>query len=586
MMIENTFMEEIMSAHKRNPYKSAWLYILGFLLAGALHVADALVVRQMLAEGPANSGWRAFASTALFVLNLAVYIFLLIHWMVSLYFRLLPSWARLYCMIAAVMMIFFLFDRTVKYRVALYQTALEHAAWYAYYLPLAIIPAMFLLTCLSAEPDTRARRLARRIVAAVCAALLLVVLTNDLHQLVFIRFTETGREGAWGTYYPGPFWYVFYGFIILCLIIGTVLLVAGDRKKNSGKRALPAVIVLFLMVAVLRFVDLGDKLTPWRFPETAVFCMLGIFECCIRTRLLPSNENYSEFFANVRFPVVITDHDLRTVYRTATGAMIPEGQIRLEAANEESLVRSRAELGNGRVLHGKPLKAGYVFFVSDESVLRAINDRLEDVADVLKGENELLRFENQQKEERAQIDARNAVYAQAEAEVYDAQKRIAVLLDSARPGTPDYRKYMARALLLTAYVKRKTNFVLAAKEQEMLQDNKEETASFPEQRFFSAAELFLALDESARFLDFCGIPTNVAQGTKALFSYAEVMALYDTFEAVIENLLELAKGLVVMLGDGFIRLLPDCPVFSMSENTPAKIHQETEDGQIYLTLRY
>ena len=70
------------------------------------------------------------------------------------------------------MMLFFLLERAVRYRVALPETVLEHITWYGYYIPLAVIPSMFLLTCLAVErvgmPEARIL-LAQAAIYVACA---------------------------------------------------------------------------------------------------------------------------------------------------------------------------------------------------------------------------------------------------------------------------------------------------------------------------------------------------------------------------------------------------------------------------------
>ena len=545
---------------KSETRNSVWFYIAGFLIGGALHLADRFTVMAVNGGKPSDTAVLALISTVLFTLNLSVYFLVIVRWFVSVRTRLLPSRGRAYLSIAAIMMAAFLLDRAVKYRVAAEGSLLQHAAWYGYYVPLAIIPTMFILTCLSAEPESRRKKIARAAAAAVCAVLVLAVVSNDFHLLMFRPIGDAEQSGQWGTYTTGPVWYVYYAFIILCVIAGAVLLAVRDRREKRGRRTLPSVLILFLMLVTMTVFDRFVHNSPWAFPEIAVFSMLGIFESCVRSRLIPSNENYERFFENVSFPALITDRDLAPVFRTASGGAIPTERLS-DAAG------SPYELGDGRVLCGRELSSGYVFFVSDESGIRALNDKLADVMDALEGENELLRLENQQKEERARIDARNAVYARASSEVYDVQKRISVYLRRAEDGG-DYKANVAKALLLNAYVKRTTNFVLISSERDE----------------FSAEELFSALSESARFLALCGVGTSVERETDWTFSYAEVRALYDTFEMLIEALPEDAKALSVALGDGSIRLLCDSGPFHIPGGTPAAVETLTEDGQLYLSV--
>ena len=545
--------------------KIVW-FVAGFLLAGVLHVFDRLVNAALFDVPASASALPAFCSTLLFVLNLAVLCALVLWWAQSVYDRLLPSVGRSCMLAAAALMMAFLMIRSVKYRLAGYGTLLEHICWYAYYVPLAAIPALFLTTALYMEPERRGRKWQVRLVLAVTLLLVLGVATNDLHYLMFRPRPEgLPQGGQWSTYYTGPLWYALYGFIILCIILGLVLLALADRRKHRGRRAFRLSLLLLVMLGMMTLSDrlLGTRgfPVPWAFPETSVFCMIGIFESCIRSRLIPFNEGYIDFFEQLQLPVDITDPALQTVYRTAKPVQADESQ-RKTALDTPLLLDGQTRL------YGRRIDAGYAFWVGDESTLQRLNEALEDANEVLESENELLRLETEQAAERLRVDARNRVYALAAAEVYGTQKKIAALLDRLGPGAEDYSQVLAQILLLNAYVKRKTNFALQAAERETV----------------TAQELYLALDETARFLELCGVQSSVEQRTDRTFTSAEATALYDSFALLAERFAGSASHLMALLTGDALRLMVECETAVDLPQTPAQIETSAEDGLLYLTL--
>ena len=318
--------------------------------------------------------------------------------------------------------------------------------------------------------------------------------------------------------------------------------------------------------------QLADKLwpitgfhSPWAFPEAAVLGMLGIFESCIRSRLIPHNENYIGFFGKLRLPAVITDRSFSPVFRTASDVTATAAQFR-------SALEGPIELGGDAVLYGNRISGACAFWVSDESVMRRLNERLEDVAEVLETENDLLRFENKQKEERARVDARNRVYSNAANEVYATQKKIAALLDVTAPGNEDYGANMAKILTLGAYVKRKTNFVLVSSERERV----------------SAEELYLALDESTRFFSLCGVNAVATSSASLELCVKDAASIYDAFELILEAMMDsgakLPDDLLVSLSDGRVRVFADIPFALPDADSPCEIEESAEDGQYFVTL--
>ena len=542
--------------------RSTALFAALFLLAGVLHVLDRLLVQSLLTEtGAPASALPAFGSTALFAANLAVYMSLLLWWLSSVQRRLLPSRGRTCLLLAGLFMLLFLLDRAVKYRLADFSTLLEHICWYAYYVPLAMIPTFFLLTCLSMEPRRSAAP--ARAVWAISLALILGVVTNDLHHWMFRPLGDLTQNGGWGTYSNGPLWYLLYAWVVVSILLGLGLLARIDRRRG-GRRVLPPALLLLTLVML----SLADSWisrfalpAPYYFPETFIFGMLGVFESCIRSRLIPFNENYDGFFSRLELAAEITDPALAPVYVTARPIAAAPEQLR------ESLSAPLA-LDEDTRLFARPLRAGYVFWTGDEGTLRRLNEALAEAAEVLETENDLLRYENEQAERRARVDARNRIYARAAEEVYGTQKRISALLDGMDPAAPDYRDTLARVLLLNAYVKRKTNFVLLSAERDTV----------------SAEELALALEESVRFLCLCGLNASVETTARRAFSNAEAAALYDSFQTVSELLLDRTGAMMVSLSDESLRLVAECALPERLPETPARIEAESEDGQLYLSF--
>lgn len=540
------------------------LYIGGFLLGGLLHFLDSLLNELLKTlPGAEGSALPGLGSTALFVLNLTVYCLMLLWWMQSVHTRLLPSRGRVCTLSAGVLMLAFLLIRSVKYRLATLGSLLEHTCWYAYYVPLVLIPALFLMTCLDMEPERKNRPMLFRLVLCLALGVVLCIVTNDLHRWMFRPLGDVTATGGWGSYLVGPLWYICYGFIILCILLGLVVLALANRRRHGGRKAMLPALLLLGMLGMLQVVDrhVLTNNAPWQFPETAVFCMLGIFESSIHSRLIPYNENYVEFFTQTLLSAEITDPSLHTVYATQTPIYASETQRR-QALDAPLLLDADTRL------FGKKISAGYAFWTGDGSTLRRLNEELADANDVLKTENELLRYETEQAAKRLHVDARNQVYAKAAAEVYGCQKKIAALLDRLHPGSPEYPAVLANILLLNAYVKRKTNLVLQAAERDSV----------------SAQELFLALDESAHFLSLCGVRSSAEQKTTREFPAAEATALYDSFELLAEFFVGKAVNLLALLTDESLRLVVECPLPQQLPPTPAVHTRTEEDGLLYLTL--
>ena len=301
---------------------------------------------------------------------------------------------------------------------------------------------------------------------------------------------------------------------------------------------------------------------PYSTQEINIFGMLGVFEICIRNHLIPSNENHIGFFEQLGRPVMITDRDLSPVYRTNKAVKASEEELRA------SLKQPVYPQENIR-LSGMEIRAGYAFWTEDESELNRENRRLESANELLSEENDLIRAENELKEKKAGLDAQNMVYDRIAAELYPRQKRIEDLLESAQPDTEEFRRALGECCVLNAWCKRKSNLLLL-----------DETALPKRNR-----ELFLALQESARFLKCCGVKAAAVGEETTDFPLADIHDLYDSFEAIIEGWLPSMRQMAVSLQEDGIRLAVITERELPLPETILPVEKQISEGTVFLTVR-
>ena len=289
--------------------------------------------------------------------------------------------------------------------------------------------------------------------------------------------------------------------------------------------------------------------------------MLGSFEVCIRNRLIPSNENHIGFFEQLGLPVMITDRELAPVYRTDRPVPASEEELRTSL---EHPVYPREELR----LSGMGIRAGYAFWTEDESELRRENRRLESANEILREENTLIRRENELKEKKARLDAQNRIYDRIAEILYPRQKRIEKLLEEAEPGTEGFSGALGECCVLNARCKRKSNLLLL------------DETTLPEKN----RELFLALQESARFLKCCGVEAAAVGEETTDFPLSDIHELYDTFETVIESWLHALRRLTVSLTGTGIRMAVETDREMTLPETVLPVEARSSEGTVFLTV--
>ena len=166
------------------------------------------------------------------------------------------------------------------------------------------------------------------------------------------------------------------------------------------------------------------------------------------------------------------------------------------------------------------------------------------------------------------------MYDRIAAELYPRQKRIEALLESAKPGTDQFRRALGECCVLNAWCKRKSNLLLL------------DEVMLPRRN----RELFLALQESARFLKCCGVEAAAVGEETTDFPLADIHDLYDSFEAVIEAWLPSLRQVAVSLQEDGIRLAinGDQALFlpeMIPPETILPIRKQISDDTVFLTIR-
>ena len=536
--------------------KGTIIFMCVLFFGGVCHVMDSIVAED----------YNFIISTWLFCIDLMIYSGLILHFVQSVRRRLLPSPARTYMIASGMLMEFFLLLRTSSHRLVHWSTPIKRHCWYLYYVPILLVPTLFLMSSFyfGNRPEQHSRL--KRYPLIPGFALAIGVLTNDLHHLAFIPNPDTVRFiGQNGTYEHGVLYYAAYTWAGSMCAAGILHLIAVSYKMRDWKKAISPFLCLLLiplLTSVNKILVAAHLPEPFQMTEIMIFCMIGVQECCIRNRLLPHNINYDSYFSQLELPVIITDCDITPVYHTAVPVHADKEQMR-------QAVGGHVYPEPDTRLSGMELQAGLAFFASDESNQHRLNDELENANDILSMENELLAHEQELLAEKASIEERNRLYDEAAAAVYPAQKRIAALLKQMKPGTASFRQDMARVLFMTAYVKRKANFVML---------NADHGSIIPE-------EMAVALKESLRFLNYCGIETDLRITVAKAYSFGTAAAVYDCFEAAAEALCGNIRELWMRLTERELLLLTDAAQVPELPELPLPVSCSCEDGQTVIRVQ-
>lgn len=484
---------------------------------GVVLLVAVLMICAVCARVAARYGYYA---EVLSIVRVLIYIGLLAAWGISVQTRIIQTQVRRYLLVIAGLMLLWLTLRTVKYNT--YHMTAERFLWYGYYLPMLFIPVLAVLVALSlGKPENYRLPKWTHFLYLPSALLFLLVLTNDLHQLVF--FFPTGvlstREYDYGIGY-----YVVLAWMVLCAATALVIILAKCRIPQS-RRYLWLPVVPFALALGYCAAYIKGVYWVWLLAGdlTVSMCLIitAIFESCIQCSLIQSNTHYAELFHASTIGALITDRDF-SVACAAENARSVDSQT-LMAAAESPVVTA-----DGIRISEAPIRWGHVFWEDDISPMLAVLKELDDTREELQSYGSILQAENAQKARRKKLEEQERLYRTMQEKAAAPAVRLSNLA-KALQGVQDAdaaRFLLWKMTVIGAYLKRRSNLIFLADRDGMV----------------PVSEVALCLNESmdnlrlhvrrcASRLDFEG---ELRLETEA--------ALYDFFEAAIELAMDDLSG--------------------------------------------
>lgn len=478
-------------------------------------IAAVLIALAVTCRMLGNNG---FYPKTLGLVRSGIYIFLIVAWGVLIDRRIIQTQIRRYMIGISGVMVFWFLLRTWKHHLIPAEALpdVTRYIWYAYYIPMLMLPVLALFASVSlGKPEQYRTPLPLRLLWIPTVLLTLTVLTNDLHQTVF-SFPAENTPWTDDRYsYGGMYWIVFAWFVINTLLALGMILYKCRIPRSRTFLWLPVIPFALMIVYGLLYITAHSVIAPFAGDMTSVYCVLIvlIFESCIGCGLIQSNSYYTELFQASTFAAQITDDNGSVIY-AAENASPMDGAVLQQAKKEAVMIDKNTRLCS------VPIRGGYVYWQEDISALLAVLDELSGTKEELKTYGGLLEEENKQKRRRKKLDEQKRLFEM----VQEAIKPHIALLTSitkaleAADTESDAKRAMGKLAVIGAYLKRRSNLIMLA----------EKSGQIP------AEELNLCLMESISNLRPYGVNCALRFDLSEELPFHTAGTLFDFYEAVIE----------------------------------------------------
>ena len=519
--------------------------------------------------------WLRYASRHIFHspvvnhLRSGIYVFLFSAWCYSLWIRIVQTQVRHYLLAISVLIVLWILLRSIKFSIE--NTDAERWLWYFYYFPMLFIPllSVFVSRSLGKGEDFRLPRWTKLLYFPTLL-LLLLVLTNDLHQQVF-SFPSGVLSDRVYRYESGYFFVL--GWEALCAGFAFLSMVKNCRIPCSRRiRWLPLVPLALSLAYAYAYVKKVHWVWVLAGDMTVSQCLIfaSILECCIQCGLIQSNLGYDELFEATSLPVQITNHVFRSKYvSVAMQGALPQSELR-------QMQQDTVHLGDDTLLKRHKLRHGWVFWKEDISALNQIRKELELTRDELRDTGDVLAVENAQRARWLKLTEENRLYDMMEAQT---ARQIAMLRDllAELQKTEDLgraRHLLGQVIIIGTYIKRRSNLIFVGVQRGAI----------------SVQELRLCLNESSENISVYGADCKTIIKGEGQLTVEQATQVYDLFEAVVEAELESLRALLISIEVGKWVEVALCvsaaePLCGLCARFPGLEWEQDEDGLQYVTRK-
>ena len=502
-------------------------------------------------------------------LRSGIYIFLLCAWCHSVRVRIVQTQVQRYLLAISMLMVLWLLLRSIKFSIA--NTDAERWLWYFYYVPILFIPmlSVFVSQSLGKSEDFHLPRWTKLLYVPT-VLLLLLVLTNDLHQRVF-SFPSGILSDAAYRYERGYFFVL--GWELFCAALSLFMIVTKCRIPHTKRvRLLPLVPFALSLAYVYAYAEKIHWVWVLAGDMTVAQCLMftGIFESCIQCGLIQSNRGYDELLEATTLPVQITDENFCTKHASATmRPPLPQSELR-------QITQDTVQLDDDTLLKRHKLRRGWAFWKEDVSELNQLRQELELTCDELRDVGDVLAAENAQHARLLKLTEENRLYdmmeAQTARQIAMLQERLTELKKTDDPAQAE--RLLGQIIVIGTYIKRRNNLIFVGVQRGSI----------------SVQELRLCLNESAENLCLYGAECSALIKGDGQLSIEQATAAYSLFEAVVEAELESLRSLLVSIEVGEALHMNLCisgeaPLRHLKDPFPALEWEEDEDGLQYVMLR-
>ena len=425
----------------------------------------------------------------------------------------------------AILLIGYLGTRTLKYQVLIHSPAALPRIRYIYYFFILTVVHMVFLTSLNvgrSERDSIDKRW--DLLWIPTGLLILLILTNDLHGLVFI----TGGQAPGFRQY-GPVYLLTNAYILL---LAALTLVITSKQSLAEKRlksiSLPLLVLgicfLYTLLYIIDWPPFHYVKIAFQSAEFNILTVVLFIESLVFARLIPSNRGYESFLSMSSLNMGMMDLKGHMVLQPTRGPKVDAEEVK--RASERALA-----VNENTLLESSPIQGGTCFWFADLTDFNRLKSQLVAANEEMLSENELLMANNKLQEKMAKVWEQREIRETIHRKLQPQFTGLKAIMDHLPDEREAYEDALKDACILNVYIKRFSNLYLLSRNK----------------GFLPLSELRLSFEESLDYLRLKNKVTSVHWDGTGGVDAASGIGLYAAFEKILEAYLASLSAVFVHL---------------------------------------
>lgn len=461
--------------------------------------------------------------------------------------RILDAYIRKILFISASVLIGWLLLRFIKYQTIMGDTV-ERYQWYGMYIFLLALPITMLWLSYSLDNPNKliSHRKTKRAIVVIYCFLLICVLTNDLHNFVFV-IDQTSPNWS-DDYSYNWLYFVVIGSSLLFTLASMVILVRKSWKSAGWSSVIfPLLFYLLIFVYVVGFVVGIPFATDTDITMTTVIICILYYATIMLTGLMPINRKYKGLFSHSHLKMQIVDEN---------------GQVILPSA-------SAVQKDSFTLIYTDPIPGGFVLWEENIRELHILYEKLQVVSHRIEGTNALLSKEREVRESGARIEEKLRLTTMLENEIRVKREELSDLILHL-PEKKDQKREIAKITLLLCYIKRRSNLLFQQRESERL----------------PSEDLVFYLEELAEFAEHAGVLLLIQVQGEDTMPSRQVTLFYDFLYEILWECTEREETKVIarlIMGEREARMTVLRPVMERDQEqreTSLQTNFEEQSGVV------